>query len=153
MPNTYSELNLQYIFAVKFRDAVIRPSWEKELYKFITTIFQDNGQKIVQVNGVADHIHILAGLNVSQSVSSIIQKVKSESSKWVNTKRFSPSKFAWQEGYAAFSYSKSHLPEVIRYIQNQKAHHQKQTFLEEYERFLTAFEIPFEDKYIFNELL
>jgi putative transposase len=153
MPNTYTQLNLHYIFAVKFRNAVISPSWETELYKFITTIFQDNGHKIIQLNGVADHIHILAGLNASQSISLTIQKVKSESSKWVNSKRFLPSKFAWQEGYAAFTYSKSQLPEVIRYIQNQKLHHEKQTFIEEYMRFLTAFEVPFEEKYIFNELM
>jgi putative transposase len=97
-----------------------------------------------------DHIHILAGFRPHQSISSLVQNVKAESTKWIKEQNLSSS-FAWQEGYGAFSYSKSHLPNVIRYIQNQQEHHRKQTFLDEYRSFLKAFEIDFDEQYIFKE--
>jgi REP element-mobilizing transposase RayT len=98
-----------------------------------------------------DHIHILIGLRPVQSISSLVQNVKSESSKWINNNGFAKEKFGWQEGYGAFSYSKSHVSNVIRYIDHQEQHHQKQTFLQEYKAFLDAFEISYEEGYIFKE--
>ena len=108
---------------------------------------------MLQLNSMPDHIHILIGLHPEQAISSIIQNVKSESSKWINNQKLTAGKFAWQDGYGAFSYSKSHLPKAIRYIQQQEQHHRKQTFLQEYKSFLEAFGIEYDERYIFKELL
>jgi REP element-mobilizing transposase RayT len=151
MSNTYTQLHLQLIFAPKYREAMIDLSWKEALHKYITGIFQKNKHKMLQVNTMPDHMHILIGLHPAQSISSITQNVKSESSKWINEKKLTSARFAWQEGYGAFSYSKSHLPQVISYIQRQEQHHQKQTFLDEYKSFLQAFGIEYDDRYIFKE--
>ena len=151
MSNTYTQLHIQFIFAVKYRAAMIESSWKESLHKYITGIFQKNKHKMLQVNSMPDHIHILIGLHTEQSISSIIQNVKSESTNWINDQGWTRSKFAWQNGYGAFSYSKSQLPKVIRYIQEQEQHHQKQTFLQEYKSFLDAFEIRYDERYIFKD--
>ena len=130
---------------------MIESSWKESLHKYITGIFQKNKHKMLQLNSMPDHIHIVIGLHTEQSISSIIQNVKSESSKWINNQKITPGKFAWQDGYGAFSYSKSHLPQVIRYIQHQEQHHSKQTFLQEYTSFLEAFGIEYDERYIFKE--
>jgi len=153
MANTFTQLYIQYIFAVKFRAACIQASWKESLHKYITGIFQENKHKMLQINSMPDHIHILIGLNPEQSISSIIQNVKAESSKWINDQKFTPSKFAWQQGYGAFSYSRSHLSRVIRYIQQQELHHRKRTFLNEYKSFLKAFCIEYDERYIFKEMV
>ena len=151
MGNTYTQLHIQFVFAVKYRTASIEKEWKDELHKYITGIIQENGHKMLQVNSMPDHIHIFIGMRPTQSIASLVQNVKAESSKWVKDRKFCTSPFAWQEGYGAFSYSKSHVPDVIRYIQNQEAHHQKETFLEEYKKILKAFEIEYDEQYIFNE--
>ena len=151
MANTYTQLHIQFVFAVKYRAASIEKEWKDELHKYITGIIQENGHKMLQVNSMPDHIHIFIGMRPTQSIASLMQNVKAESSKWVKDRKFCTSPFAWQEGYGAFSYSKSHVPDVIRYIQNQEAHHQKETFLEEYKKILKAFEIEYDEQYIFNE--
>jgi len=151
MANTYTQLHVQFVFAVKYRAALIQNDWKDELHKYITGIFQENDHKMLQVNSLPDHIHILAGIRPTEAISALIQNVKTESSKWVKYKKFCPVPFAWQEGYGAFSYSKSHLPDVIWYIQNQEVHHRKENFLNEYRRFLKAFEIEYEEQYIFKE--
>jgi len=151
MANTYTQLHIQFVFAVKYRAASIEKEWKDELHKYITGIIQENGHKMLQVNSMPDHIHIFIGMRPTQSIASLVQNVKAESSKWVKDRKFCTSPFAWQEGYGAFSYSKSHVPDVIRYIQNQEAHHQKETFLEEYKKILKAFEIEYDEQYIFNE--
>lgn len=153
MPNTYSQIHIQYVFAVKHRAAFIDRSWKHELEKYISGIVQNHNHKMLQVNCQPDHIHILIGLRPNHSVSELAQKIKTESSLWIKEKRFCKSPFYWQEGYGAFSYSKSHVDDVIRYIQNQDIHHRKETFLEEYKRFLIRFEIEWEEKYIFKEPL
>src|SRR4030095_5572499 len=151
MANTYTQLDIQFVFAVKYRVAMIQPPWKESLHKYITGIFQKNKHKMLQVNSMPDHIHILIGLLAEQSISSIIQNVKTESSKWINSQKLTPGKFGWQDGYGAFSYSKSHLPRVIRYIQQQEQHHRKQSFLKEYKSFLEKFEIEYDERYIFKE--
>ena len=138
------------MFAVKYRQALIDSSWKERLHQYITGIFQNNQHKMLQINSMPDHMHILIGLRPNHAISSLIQNVKTESSKWIKDQNLSRS-FTWQEGYGAFSYSKSHLPDVIRYIQNQENHHRKQGFLEEYRSFLKAFEIDFDEQYIFKE--
>ena len=152
MANTYTQLHIQLVFAVKYRAALIHKVWRDELYKYITGIFQKNEHKMLQINSMPDHIHILIGLHPTQSISSLVQNVKTESCKWIKAKKFCTAPFTWQEGFGAFSYSKSHVDRVIRYIQNQEAHHKKETFLNEYRKMLKAFEIKYDDQYIFKEL-
>ena len=151
MANTYTQLHIQFVFAVKYRAALINNEWKRELHQYITGIVQNNEHKMLQINSMPDHLHLFIGMRPAQSISSLIQNVKTESSKWIKEKRFCSAPFAWQEGYGAFSYSKSHVPDVIRYIQNQEEHHKKETFLDEYRNFLKAFEIMYDEKYIFKE--
>jgi len=151
MANSYTQIHMQFVFAVKYRAALIGNEWKERLHQYITGIFQENGHKMLQINSMPDHIHIFIGMRPNQSISSLIQNVKTESSKWIKTQNVCSKPFAWQEGYGAFSYAKSQVPVVVRYIQNQEAHHQKETFLDEYRKFLTAFEIDWHEQYIFKE--
>lgn len=151
MANTYTQLHIQFVFAVKYRAALIQKEWKEKLQQYMTGIFQANEHKMLQINSMPDHIHIFLGMRPNQSISSLVQNVKTESTKWIKDEKLCSSSFAWQEGYGAFSYSKSHVPDVIRYIQNQGAHHKKETFLDEYRRLLKAFEIEYEEQYIFKE--
>ena len=107
MPNTYTQIHIQFVFAVKYREALIQKDWKENFHQFITGIFQENRHKIIQVNSMPDHIHILAGLRHHQSISSLIQNVKTESSKWIKEQHLSKHPFSWQEGYGAFSYGKA----------------------------------------------
>ncbi|CAN5736533.1 IS200/IS605 family transposase [soil metagenome] len=151
MPNTYTQIHIHFVFSVKNRAALIEKGWKDELYKYITGIFQSNGHKMLQINGMPDHIHILVAVRPNQTISAIIQNVKTESSKWINRNSLCQSLFAWQEGYGAFSYSKSQLSNVICYIQNQEIHHRKKTFLDEYRQLLKMYEIEYDERYIFKE--
>ncbi len=153
MANTYTQIHIQFVFAVKYRDGVIHASWKDELYKYITGVVQNNKHKMICINGMPDHIHIFIGVRPTQSISDLMQDVKGNSSKWINEKNFVKGKFEWQEGYGAFSYSKSQMKDVIKYIENQEQHHQKKTFREEYIEFLQKFEIEYDEKYIFKELI
>lgn len=151
MANTYTQLHIQFVFAVKYRIALIQPEWNQRLHQYITGIIQNNEHKMLQINSMPDHIHILIGLRPNQSISSLVQNVKAESSKWIKDNNFCKSAFSWQEGFGAFSYSKTNVPDVIRYIQNQEAHHKQETFLNEYRRLLKEFEVEYDEKYIFKE--
>ena len=132
MANTYSQIHIQAVFAVQNRECIIRNSWKEELYKYISGIVQSNNHKILSINGMPDHIHILFGLRPSQSIADLMQDIKGSSSKWINNKKLVQSKFSWQEGYGAFSYSKSEVPAIIQYIINQTDHLKRKTFSEEY---------------------
>ena len=151
MPNTYTQLHIQLVFAVKYRAALIDKEWKDDLHKYITGIFQHNEHKMLQINSMPDHIHIFIGMRPHQSISSIVQNVKTESSKWIKAQKLCKDPFNWQEGFGAFSYSKSHVSSVIRYIQNQEIHHRKELFLDEYRKMLKLFEVEFDEKYIFKE--
>ena len=151
MPNTYTQLHIQYIFAVKYRAALIHNTWKLRLHEYMAGIFRSNEHKVLQLNSMPDHMHALIGMRPYQSVSALIQNVKTASSKWIKDNRFCVSPFAWQEGYGAFSYAKSDVQDVIRYIQNQEVHHKKETFLDEYRRLLRSFEIEYDEQYIFKE--
>jgi len=137
----------------KTDNASFKKQWKKELYEYITGVIQNNGHKMLQINGMPDHIHILFGLRSSQSISDLIKMVKQESSGWINQKHFIIERFSWQSGYGAFSYSKNQLPVVIRYIQNQEQHHKKKTFNEEYLELLKRNEIDYDENYIFKRVL
>lgn len=151
MPNTYTQIHIQFVFAVKFRAALIEDTWRERLHQYITGIFQKHDHKMLQINSMPDHIHIFIGMRPHESVSSLMQLVKSESTKWIKEQNLGNPHFAWQEGYGAFSYAKSQVNDVIRYIQNQQIHHQKETFLDEYKKFLKLFGLEWEEKYIFKE--
>jgi len=153
MPNTYTQLYVQFVFAVKYRKALISSSWEEDLRKYITGTVQNHGHKMLAINNMPDHLHLFIGLNPKQSISDLMRIVKGDSSEWINKNNFSEHKFNWQEGYGAFSYSRSHIDNVVKYILNQQEHHKKLTFLEEYKLLLEKFEIEYGERYIFQELL
>ncbi len=153
MANTYTQIHLQFVFAVKYRKALILHSYKEELYKYITGIIQHYHHKVLAINGVEDHIHIFIGMRPTQSVSDLLQDIKGSTSKWINEKKFLNTKFEWQNGYGAFSYSKSHFQSVIDYIANQEDHHKKESFREEYLKFLRVFEIDYDENYIFKDLI
>jgi putative transposase len=153
MPNTYSQVHLQFVFAVKYRECAIQNSWKDELYKYITGIIQQNKHKMLCINGMPDHIHILVGMRPTQSISDLLQDIKGSSSKWINSKKLVKGKFEWQEGYGVFSYSKTQIKTVALYIENQEQHHNETTFREEYLELLKEFEVEYDEKYIFHELI
>jgi len=150
MANTYTQLHIQFVFAVKYRAALIQKPWKDELHKYIATIIGSEGHKMLQINSMSDHIHIVAGLRPAQSISSLVQNIKTGSTKWIKEKKYCAIPFAWQEGYGAFSYSESNYGRVINYIKNQKHHHQKQNFRTEYHSFLKKFNVSFDEKYLFE---
>ena len=153
MPNTYTEIHIHFVFAVKYRKCLIHKDWKADLYKYITGIIQNNDHKLIIINGIEDHVHILVGLRPTQSISDLMKDVKQFSSKWINDNKLVKGKFEWQGGFGAFSYSKSHLKNVIKYIENQEEHHKKQTFVEEYKETLDKFEVDYKKEYCFHEPL
>lgn len=152
MSNTYTQIHIQVVFAVKNRQALIGNKWEQELYKYITGIIKNNGHKLLQINGMQDHIHILIGLRPNQALADLIKQVKQDSSIWINKNSFTNHQFSWQAGYGAFSYAKPEIQQVIKYIQSQEEHHRKKTFIEEYKELLISFDIDFDEIYIFKEV-
>lgn len=150
MANTYSQIYIQVVFAVYGRDNLIKSEWKEELFKYITGIVKNHHQKLIAINGVSDHIHILLGIKPSIALSELVQDIKANSSRFINQKRFVRGKFNWQEGFGAFSYSRSQLDRVIRYIENQEKHHAKKTFKQEYLGFLESFEVDYDEKYLFE---
>ncbi len=150
MPGTFSQIYIQVVFAVQNRDYLIQPSWEEELYKYISGITNNKGQKMLTINGMPDHIHFLIGMKPSCCLSDLVREIKKSSNEFITEKKFSKFKFNWQEGFGAFSYSHSHVDSVIKYILNQKIHHKKRTFKAEYLDFLKKFDIEFKDEYLFN---
>lgn len=148
MANTFTQIYLHLVFAVQNRISLIQPAWKDELYKYITGIVQNNGHKLIAINGVSNHLHLAVGYKPHQLIPDLLQDIKGYSSKWINEKRFVRGKFTWQEGYGAFSFSHSHLDRVVKYINNQEKHHKKMTFKEEYMQLLKKYEVIFEEKYI-----
>ena len=153
MANTYTQIHIQVVFAVKYRQALIGELWKKRLYKYISGIIHNNGHKMLQINGMPDHIHILIGMRPVQALSDLIKLIKQDSSKWINQNGLVNRNFSWQQGYGAFSYSKSQLPVVINYIQNQEEHHKRITFINEYMGMLNAHSIKFDERFIFKSIL
>ena len=150
MSNTFSQIYIQVVFAVKYRKAIIHQSWEDDLYKYITGIIQNKGQKLIAINGMPDHIHIFIGMKPSCNLSDLVREIKKASNGFINDKKLTATNFQWQEGFGAFSYSQSHIDHVVKYINNQKQHHTKQSFKEEYLDFLQKFAIEYDEKYLFE---
>ncbi len=148
--STFSQIYIQIVFAVKNRNALINISWEERLYQYITGVIQNKGQKLIAINGTTNHIHIFIGMKPSCCLSDLVREIKKSSSEFVAEKKLSSFKFNWQEGYGAFSYSHSQIDSVFKYILNQKEHHKRVTFREEYLDFLKKFEINYDEKYLFD---
>ncbi|MFC0875195.1 IS200/IS605 family transposase [Saccharicrinis sp. FJH2] len=152
MANTYTQIHIHAIFGVQNRLSLIHIGWRDELYRYITGIIQNHEHKLLQINGTPDHIHVLFGMRPIQSLSELMKDIKGSSSKWINERKLVKGKFSWQEGYGAFSYSKSQLSGIIRYIKGQEEHHRRKSFREEYIDFLNEFKIDYDPKYIFREI-
>jgi len=150
MPNTYTQIYIHIVFAVKGRASLISPNWKDRLYKYISGIITKQKQKLFIVNGMPDHIHILVSMNASLTISSLVREIKEHSSKFINDEKLVSGKFYWQEGFGAFSVSKSGVPKVVDYIKNQDVHHKKKNFLEEYRTILREYEVEFKEEYLFE---
>jgi len=148
MANTYTQIHIHAVFAVQNRISLIQKQWQDELYKYITGIVTNNGHKLLQIGGMPDHVHVLFGMKPTHALSDLMQDIKGSSSLWINKKQLVRGKFSWQEGYGAFSYGKSQIDRVVKYIQLQEKHHSKRNFEEEYLELLQLFGITFDEKYI-----
>ncbi len=150
MANTYTQILIQLVFSPKHRDSLIQKSWKNELEKYITSIVQNNGHKLLAVSAMPDHVHILLGYKVTQLIPDLVEEIKTSTNLWINQNKLLRFKFDWQKGYGAFSYSKRQLDVVVKYVMNQEEHHRKKTFKKEYHEFLQEFEIEFNEKYVFE---
>ncbi|MGY6561334.1 MAG: IS200/IS605 family transposase [Luteibaculaceae bacterium] len=152
MAGTFTQIYIQYVFVVKRRENLLHKEWRDEVFKYISGIIKEKGQKPIIVNGVEDHVHIFVGLKPTHAISDLARDIKNNSSKYINENNFLKEKFSWQEGYGAFSYSHSHIERVYNYILNQEQHHRQKTFKKEYLSMLKKFEIEYNEKYLFDWL-
>lgn len=150
MANTYTQLYIHMVFAIKHRDRLILSSFKDELMKYITGIIQNKGNKLLAINTMPDHCYIFLGLNPKNAISELVKDIKLASGDFINDKNWLKGKFHWQEGYGAFSYSHSQIDNVIKYILNQEKHHKKLSFKEEYKKILTSFNVEYQDAFLFD---
>ncbi|MBC7776351.1 MAG: IS200/IS605 family transposase [Phycisphaerae bacterium] len=150
MANTYTQLHIHLVFAVKYRQALIVEKHREEIEKYMTGFLQNKKHKLLAIYLMPDHAHILIGLNPQYSISDTVQVLKTETSNFINNHRLSAYHFLWQEGFGAFSHSKSELDKVIKYIRNQPEHHRKQSFREEYLALLKRFDVEYKEEYLFE---
>ncbi|HEU6447886.1 MAG TPA: IS200/IS605 family transposase [Verrucomicrobiae bacterium] len=150
MANTYTQIYIHIVFAVEGRQNLIKSAHNDELQKYIAGIVSAQKQKLIAINNMPDHLHLLVGFRPDSSLSDLVRDVKAGSSKFINTKRWVVGRFSWQEGFGAFSYSRSQLGTVIRYIENQQMHHANKSFREEYIELLEKFNVDYDKKYIFK---
>lgn len=153
MANTYHQMYIQTVFAVKYREAVIGETWKAPLLAVVGNLINETGCKTLIVNGVEDHLHCFFGLKPSVCVSDVMKNEKAKSSKWVNENKLLKHRFEWQVGFGSFSYSRSHIDAVYKYIQNQERHHHKQCFKEEYIEMLERYGVEYDLKFIFEDLI
>ena len=151
MANTYSRLHVHIIFAVKGRANPIAEKWREDLYKYISGIIMNKHQKLMIINGMTDHIHILMGFNPDSVISDIVRDIKSNSSRWINDNRFVHGKFEWQNGFGAFSVGYSNITMVANYIQNQQQHHRNKTFRDEFIEMLDKYHISYKPEYLLHD--
>ena len=152
MANTYTQIYIQIVFAVKGRHSLIPANRKEELFKYITGIVKNRDQKLIAINGMSDHIHIFVGMKPNIALSDLVRDIKAGSSGFINENNWLRVKFHWQEGFGAFSYSQSDIDRVVRYIQNQEAHHRKKTFNEEYVNMLKEYSVQYDDRYLFTKM-
>lgn len=152
MANTYTQIHIQFVFAVKKRENLVKETFRERLQAYMCGIINEKESKPLAIYCMPDHTHLFVGLNPTQNIADLVRDVKANASKFINEEGFLRQKFEWQSGYGAFSYSKSHVPAVINYILNQVEHHRKHSFREEYLDFLQKFEIEYNEKYLFDFL-
>jgi putative transposase len=150
MANTYSQIYVHVVFAVQARECLLKPHIKEDIHKYITGVVHKRGQKLIAINSMPDHVHLLVGLKPDLALSDLVRDIKAVSAKLINEKRWMKGRFNWQEGFGAFSYSHSQLDRVISYIQNQDQHHAKLNFRDEYLRLLKKFQVNFDSRYIFQ---
>jgi len=150
MGDTYTQAYFHIVFAVQNREALIHKSWKSELEKYITGIIQNHGHKMISIGSMPDHLHILIGYNVNQNIPDLVEQIKTASNHWIKEQKFTNFKFNWQNGYGAFSHSRSQIDSVARYVLNQEEHHKKRSFREEYIDILKKMDIQFKDEYLFD---
>ena len=150
MANTYTQIYIQVVFAVEGRQSLIAPEHNDELQKYITGIVTAQRHKLIAINNLPDHTHLLIGLRPDAALSELVRDIKANSSRFINEKGWVKGRFSWQEGFGAFSYSRSQLDTVIRYIRNQQKHHAQKTFREEYSALLDRFGVDYDPRYIFK---
>ncbi len=150
MAGTFSQIYIQVVFAVKGRQNLIQNAWKDDLHKYMAGIIKGKKQKSIIVNGMPDHIHAFIGLKPAMAVSDLVRDIKNNSTNFINDRKLVKGKFSWQEGYGSFSYGHSQIDKVYKYILNQEQHHRKKTFREEYLDFLKKFEVPYDEKYLFE---
>ncbi len=150
MPNTYSQIYIQIVFAINYRMSLISPAWKERLHRYISGIVTLQGHKLIAINSTRDHIHILAGLKPHVAPSDLVRDIKRNSTIFVNENRLAAGKFAWQEGFGAFSYSHSQISRVARYIEHQEEHHRRLSFAEEYKLMLKSFHIDYDERYVLD---
>lgn len=150
MADTYTQLYVQLVFAVKHKANFIQQQWKEMLYQYITATVQNDRHKLLAINGMPDHIHLFVGLNPAVAIADLVKDIKRASNNWINDNQFIKSKFEWQGGYGAFSYGRSQISDVCNYIEQQEQHHLKKSFREEYLAFLKAFDIEFKNEYLFE---
>lgn len=147
---TFSQIYIQLVFVVKGRENLLKKTFREEVFKYMSGIVKAKGQKSIIINGVEDHVHLFIGLKPSMRLSDLVRDIKNNTTNFINEKRFVVGKFAWQEGYGAFSYSQSQIDNVYKYILNQETHHEKKNFKEEYLELLKRFEIDYQEEYLFE---
>lgn len=150
MANTYTQIYIHIVFAVEGRQNLIPPKHNDELQKYITGIVSNRRHKVIAINNMPDHLHLFIGMRPDAALSDLIRDVKTASSKFINEKRWCFGRFSWQDGFGAFSHSRSQIGTVIRYIQNQQKHHVKKSFQSEYLQMLEKFGVEFDQRYIFK---
>lgn len=150
MAGTYSQIYIQYVFAVKGRENLLQKPWREEIFKYMSGIIKGKNQKPIIVNGVANHVHVFVGLKPVMRISDLVRDIKNNSSNFINEQKYVKGLFQWQEGYGVFSYAHSQIDDVYQYILNQEAHHRKKTFKEEYLEFLQKYKIEYDEGYLFD---
>lgn len=150
MANAYTKIQIHIVFSVRFRYALIEPAWEEELYKYITGIVQKRGHKMLAINGMPDHLHIFIGYKPVEDLSALVREIKKAATEFIKTIYKPRVNFHWQEGYGAFSYSEDQVKIIVNYILNQKEHHRKVLFKDEYKQLLRDFNVEFDEKYVFK---
>jgi REP element-mobilizing transposase RayT len=150
MANTYTQCYFHLVFAVKNRKALIKKEWKSELEKYITGIVQNHKHKMLAIGSMHDHIHILIGYNINQLIPDLVEVIKTSSNSWIKERRLSEFKFEWQKGYGAFTYSRSQIDDVIKYILSQEEHHTKRSFRLEYLEMLKKNNVDYNPEYLFD---
>ena len=150
MANTYTQIYLQLVFSPLGRENILPHKHKEEIQKYTTGIIQNRKHKLLTINCMPDHVHIFIGYLPAQSLPELMRDIKASTSGFINEEKWMPGRFQWQEGYGAFSYSRSQIDSVVKYINNQEDHHKKATFKDEYLRLLEKFDVQYDERYLFE---